>query len=251
MQTYYQDNYITIYHGDCREILPGLVGVRSIVADPPYGISLDTGYNESPRIYPNGKKQIPLSQYGKGGIEGDNNPFSPAHLLGYENVILWGAENYADKLPVNRKWLIWDKRTDVIPSRTQGDGEMAWTNQEGTNRIFRHIWDGMVKDSERGIPRQHPTQKPIALMIWCIQQIKDPGLICDPYAGSGSTLVAAKQLGLQAIGIEIVEQYCEVAAKRVSEASVMLPDLRQPNKGLQPNCYQSDFQAFLASDDTL
>lgn len=217
MTPFYERDGITIYCGDCLEILPGLKGIDSLITDPPYGIDLRPTYSSHTRYYPSGKKQIPLKQYQV--VIGDDKPFDPTHLLGYPNIVLWGAENYAEKLPPNRKWLIWDKRTDVIPSRTQGDGEMAWTNLEGTNRIFRHIWDGMVRDSERGIPRQHPTQKPIALMRWCIRQIKDPGLICDPYMGSGSTLVAAKELGFKAIGIEIVEDYCRITVDRLRQPS--------------------------------
>lgn len=226
MAPYYQHNGITIYCGDCREILPGLKGIVSLIADPPYGLGLKFNYGKRYGAYPMESVSFPP-------VVGDDIPFDPTHLLGYENIIIWGAENYTDKLPVNRKWLIWDKRTDLIPSRNQGDGEMAWTNQEGSNRIFRHIWDGMIKDSERGTPRQHPTQKPVALMHWCIQQIKEPRLICDPYMGSGTTLVAAKNLGYPAIGIEISEAYCEIAVKRLQQVSmfeplpVAMPELEQ------------------------
>lgn len=233
MTPYYQQGGITIYCGDCREILPGLKGIDSLVTDPPYGLNLKLNYGKRYGAYPMGDvSSLP--------VYGDDEPFDPTYLLKYQSIILWGAENYADKLPINQKWLIWDKRTDLIPSRSQGDGEMAWTNLEGTNRIFRHIWDGMIKDSERGIPRQHPTQKPVALMMWCIQQIKTPGLICDPYIGSGTTLVAAKNLGYPAIGIEISEAYCEIAVRRLQQVSMFeslpLAEVSEPEQlELLPN----------------
>jgi site-specific DNA-methyltransferase (adenine-specific)/modification methylase len=159
---YYQRGETTIYCGDCREILPGLLGIDSIVTDPPYGINLKTEYGKRGGANPMEKTKMPR-------IIGDDKPFDPSHLLGYQKVILWGAENYTDKIPPNKCWLLWDKRCGVIPDRTQGDCEMAWTNLEGVNRIFRHVWDGMVKDSERGKSRTHPAQKPVALMSWCIQ----------------------------------------------------------------------------------
>lgn len=215
MTPYYQDELITIYHGDCLEILPGLVGIQSIVTDPPYGISLETDYKSNGRDGLAQNKDYPP-------IYGDNESFNPSHLLGFGNIILWGGNHYADKLPAFGGWLVWDKRDGINPN-DQSDCELAWMNKDCAVRCLSHRWQGMIKASERGIPRQHPTQKPVALMRWCIQQIKQPGLICDPYTGSGSTLVAAKQLGLKAIGIEIVEDYCRVAADRVSNASVMFP----------------------------
>jgi DNA modification methylase len=89
---------------------------------------------------------------------------------------------------------------------------------DGPARIFRHYWDGMLKDSEQGQPRLHPTQKPLVLMEWIIGRYTEPeDVILDPFMGSATTLVAAKKCGHSAIGIEIEEKYCEIAAKRLSQ----------------------------------
>lgn len=94
--------------------------------------------------------------------------------------------------------------------------ELAWTNLCSSVRIFRHRWFGLLRDSEKG-EHWHPTQKPVELMRRCIQQAKLPTLILDPFMGSGTTLRAAKDLGRKAIGIEIEEKYCEIAAKRMAQ----------------------------------
>jgi DNA modification methylase len=82
---------------------------------------------------------------------------------------------------------------------------------------MRHYWNGMLKASEKGVPRVHPTQKPIALMKWCLSMFPDAKTVLDPFCGSGTTLVAAKSMGLSAVGIEQHEPYCEIAAKRLSQ----------------------------------
>ena len=215
---YYQDDYITIYNNDCLEILPTLDGVRSIVSDPPYGKNIVKNGNIG------GENILLAGVYFP--IEGDEAPFDPAHLLRFQNVILWGANYYANKLPPMSSWLIWDKK-EGGNSDDFADVEMAWSNSNSPARLYHHLWRGRIKKgSDRLLRRQHPTQKPVTLMRWCIERIKEPGLICDPYAGSGSTLVAAKQLGLKAIGIELVEDYCKIAAARCANTSPMFPAMQ-------------------------
>ncbi len=211
MKPYYEHGGITIYHGDCRG-LPLFLDGCAVVSDPPYGNKIGTWYGQGIR---RGAYDVPGKNYPP--IHGNDKPFDPAHWLSWPFVLLWGAEHYAQRLPEKGRWLVWDKRCGVIPDRNQGDCEFAWCSEPGVSRVFRHIWDGMVKASERGIPRQHPTQKPVELMQWCIG-FALPGLtILDPYAGSGTTLLAAKNLGRRAIGIEIEEKYCEIAAQRLSQ----------------------------------
>lgn len=208
MKPYYDHDGITIYHGDCREILPTLGGVKTIIADPPYGINHPTAYKSRGR----GK----LAQaYDYPPLFGDGKPFDPSHMLGYKNVVLWGANHYArvGDLPDVSGWLVWDKLRRGLD---MADAELAWTNCIKGVRVMTHLWNGMMVASEHG-ERYHPTQKPVELMGWCINLIKEPGLISDPYMGSGPTLVAAKALRYQAIGIEIEEKYCEIAAKRLSQ----------------------------------
>lgn len=215
MKPYYEDAKagITIYNGDCLEILQQLGGVDLVLTDPPYGILINTNYALGARGV--GKIKVNGKEFPK--VHGNDEPFDPAPLFRFPHQILWGANHYAHRLPHNGRWLIWDKRCGVIPERTQADGEMAWCDQYGAARIFRHMWDGMVKDSEHGVPREHPTQKPLVLINWCLDFYPDAKTILDPFMGSGTTLRAAKDLGRKAIGIEIEEKYCEIAAKRLSQ----------------------------------
>ena len=204
IKPYYQDTYATIYHGDCLEIMPELEPVDLVLTDPPYGISYQHGggkYRNAPTI--------------TDAVIGDDRPFDPTIFP--RPLITWGANHYHRRLPDGGRWLVWDKREDVIPERDQADCEIAWCSEHGVDRMFRHYWDGFNRKSERGTPRKHPTQKPVALMIWCINQVGNPQTILDPFMGSGTTLVAAKQLGRKSIGIEIEEKYFEVAVKRLSQ----------------------------------
>jgi site-specific DNA-methyltransferase (adenine-specific)/modification methylase len=95
------------------------------------------------------------------------------------------------------------------------DVELAWSNIGGPARHFQHTWNGFLRDSERGIERYHPTQKPVALMEWVIKQAGRPEIVFDPFAGSGTTVVAAKKLGRHYLGFEISPEYCEIARKRL------------------------------------
>ena len=207
MTPYYSDDLLTIYHGDCREWMPE---ADVIVTDPPYGVSLNTAYRQAGRGPLAGANDYPP-------VYGDDQPFDPTPFLGYSGVVLWGANYYADRLPPRGQWLVWDKR-DGVGFNDQADCELAWTS--GTTgtvpRMFVHRWNGMLKASERNDRRIHPTQKPVALMAWCLSFMPD-GVVLDPFMGSGSTIKAAKEAGRKAIGIEIEERYCEIAATRCSQ----------------------------------
>jgi site-specific DNA-methyltransferase (adenine-specific) len=110
---------------------------------------------------------------------------------------------------------VWDKR-DGLTSNDFADCELIYTNLSGVARLFSHRWSGALRDSERGEARVHPTQKPLVLMRWLIE-LTVAETILDPYMGSGTTLRAAKDLGRKAIGIEIEERYCEIAANRLRQ----------------------------------
>lgn len=212
MRPYYEENGITIYHGDCREILPSLSKVDLVLTDPPYGINY-----KPQRSQGNCKKW--QSQRPFGSVVNDGLPFDPALLLGYSRLILWGGNHYASRLPDSGGWLVWDKKRGASQSRgfISSDAELAWTNIGGTVRLFPFMWNGLCRDAEIG-EHYHPTQKPRALMKWCIQIAGDDmDTIVDPFMGSGTTLRAAKDLGRKAIGIEIEEKYCEVAANRLRQ----------------------------------
>ncbi|ANM12067.1 hypothetical protein AMK05_CH03718 [Rhizobium sp. N324] len=162
----------TLYLGDSREIIPLIGNVTAVLSDPPYGIAFVHGGNDNTGI---GSGRY-ATKFAKVAIEGDDAPFDPSHLLSVaDEFILWGGNHFADKLPASSRWLIWDKRAASGHSNDFADCEIAWTNIKGVARVFRHHWDGMMKASERGQPRVHPTQKPIALMSWCLSFVAGGG----------------------------------------------------------------------------
>lgn len=230
---YYQQDDITIYNCDCREIIDELGSVDLVLTDPPYGISLATNYAVSRIESQTLKRRSVGGAKGKvwfsknhAAVEGDNVPFNPAHLLKFGKLALFGANNYASALKDSYSWVVWDKRTERGGSNSFSDCELIYCL--GANfksvRIFRHMWSGYLRDSEIHQEHLHPTQKPVALMRYLIQLFKldKTAMILDPYCGSGATLVAAKALGYRAIGIDTSANYCEISAKRLMQQFIQL-----------------------------
>lgn len=195
MKPYYDHNGITIYHGDCLEIMPQLEPVDLIVTDPPWGVNCVRGYNERT------KKPI---------FGDDKRP--DISWMGQKKAIVWGGNLFAHQLPISSGWLVWYKYVQDYAPNSQC--ELAWTNVVKTIRFFQRQFTGFMCNSDGG--KQHSAQKPISLMKWCLSFCED-GLVCDPYMGSGTTIVAAKAMNRQAIGIEIEEKYCEIAARRLAQ----------------------------------
>lgn len=203
----------TLYLGDCREILPTLGKVDAVVTDPPYGIAYKS---------PSGKGMCIRGDYDV--IVGDDEPFDPAPFLSFKDVILWGANHYSERLPSSAAWFVWDKR-DGLPSNNNSDCEIAWSKRGGSARLKRHLWNGMLKASEKDSRRTHPTQKPVEVMQWCIEYLPtEADTILDPYMGSGTTGVACQRLGRKFIGIEIDPIHFATACRRI-EAAMRQPDL--------------------------
>ena len=210
MKTYYQDDYCTIYHGDCRDVLPTLGKVDLVLTDPPYGIQDKwVGGFSDKRGWGKAVKE------NDGRKTWDGAPPSRATIDAAVNAgtiaIVWGGNYFA--LPPSRCWLVWNK-----PERgfTLAEGELAWTNADNVLRVF---------DCNRSDPgRSHPTQKPVELMRWCmgLPWSKDAQTILDPFMGSGTTLRAAKDLRRKCIGIEMEEKYCEIAARRLQQEVLAL-----------------------------
>lgn len=150
-------------------------------------------------------------------MHGDDKSFDPAPWLEFPKLVLWGANHYASRLPDSSAWICWDKRAASGHTNDFADCEFAWTNLGGPARMFRHHWDGMMRDSERGEERIHPTQKPVALMGWCIERAGVPpgGLVFDPFTGSGSTALACFRTGRRFLGCEIDERYFRAAVERL------------------------------------
>ncbi len=215
MKPYYEDDAVTIYHGDALVVLAAVaVEYAVVVSDPPWGIGVAVDNSRFSGGSQTGPRTLVRERI---NVHGDDAPFDPGPWID-RPAILWGGHCFANALPPSPGWLVWDKRKGlegVAEKWPLGEAELAWTNVRGSTRVFRNRWMGLVRGDERG-DHFHPTQKPVALMEWCIGFVPD-GVILDPFMGSGTTLVAAKNLGRKSIGIEVEERYCEIAAHRCSQ----------------------------------
>ena len=213
IEPYYSHAGITIYCADCRDVLPHLPKMDLCLTDPPYGIKMSQGFEGFEGFggfgEPIARKQYPDTWDDKR----PSDDLLRLVIASANSSIIWGGNFFADVLPRSTHWLVWDK-LNTMPSF--GDCELAWTSLERKSvKKLTVEWNGLLGKEK---VRQHPTQKPIELMKLCLLAYSDIGqIVLDPFMGSGTTLVAAKNLGRKAIGIEIEERYCEIAAKRLSQ----------------------------------
>ena len=195
----------TLYLGDCLEILPMLDKVDAVVTDPPYGMLVDTG-----KLRRIGK---PVG-YEWHDVEHAGTEWMSLLLAIDVPTVLFGANNYASKLPDHPGWIVWDKQADGF---AQGSpAELAWTNCLTNLRMFRLNYRGFTTNSD---PKYHAMQKPLALMKWVLGLREIPqGTVLDPFMGSGTTGVACVKLGRKFIGIEIEPKYFDITCKRIEAA---------------------------------
>ena len=202
----------TLILGDAREVLPTLSKVDLCLTDPPYGIGKD-GQTRTTGGH-GGRKEYEFMGWDE--IRPSQEVFALLRNSGYK-IIIWGCNYFADMLPSSSKWLLWDKGQRI----NQSDGELAWTNMDGALRICTLNRVELMLDGA-----EHPTQKPVRLMKWCIDQAGYSKIIIDPFAGSFSTGVAAVQMGRQFIGIERNREYFRIGCERIERAqrqSVLFP----------------------------
>jgi len=209
VKPYYDHGGITIYHGDCRAILPSLGTFDLLLTDPPYGIGEAAGKNKSRT------KLAVAKDYGN--EDWDNAPPNTDTITlcrgSAARSIIFGG-NYFD-LPPSSCWLVWDKDNGESDF---ADCELAWTNLPKAVRRKRYRWAGMLQQPGRKKEvRQHPTQKPLEVISWALGHGMPASSVLDPFMGSGTTLRAAKDAGIRAVGIERIERYCEIAAKRLAQ----------------------------------
>jgi site-specific DNA-methyltransferase (adenine-specific) len=215
MQPYYEQSGMTIYHGDCRDVIEQWEGLRThrfdvVLTDPPYGITswTSTGGNSLAESEAKDVRQWDTRI----------DPTTMARIVALARyTIVWGGNYYADMLGSFRTPLVWYKQQPDGMHFAQA--ELAWTNFDyGSCRVLSM---GITQGDTKG-QRVHPTQKPEEVMAWALRQVRPlPALVLDPFMGSGTTLVAAKRLGgKQAVGIEIEERYCEIAARRLQQETL-------------------------------
>lgn len=206
----------TLIHGDAREVLPTLGRVDAVVTDPPYGIKEAAGKAKTRTSGFTSKcRKSYVRDYGNDTW--DDAPL-PADLMAMaigagRHAIIFGGNYY--RLPPSPCWLVWDK---LNGDTDFADCELAWTNMRKAVRRIRYLWNGALRANKetRG---DHPTQKPIGVMQWCIGQLpREDRMILDPFMGSGTTGVAALGVGRQFIGIERDKKYFDIAVKRIRAA---------------------------------
>lgn len=224
MQPYYEQDGITIFCADCRDVLDEWEGLRTqpfdlLLTDPPYGIGVaKTGRVGSwRRTKSNGFAVLDATDFGEVTWDGDTCADVIPRLLELSRFqIVFGGNYY--ELPPSRCWLVWDKANEGTDF---ADCELAWTNLDQAVRKLTFRWNGMLQGA--GVPKEprlHPTMKPEPVIRWTILQSPASANILDPFMGSGTTLVAAKRLGKQATGIEREERYCEIAANRLRQGTL-------------------------------
>lgn len=214
---FHEEPGVTLYCGDARVIVPMLVcpntsycmeacdgrcGQRTaIITDPPYGMNYDTDGN---RFTLGGRSLSP--------VHGDDAPFDPRPWLAFQWSVLWGFNHFPANLPGGGA-LVWIKRSDAAFGQFLSDAEVAWVKGRRGVYAYRDVRHAIAEK------REHPTEKPVGLMSWSIVKSAAPAdaVIVDPFAGSGTTLLAAKNLGRPVIGIEIEPRYCELAVKRLRQ----------------------------------
>jgi site-specific DNA-methyltransferase (adenine-specific) len=192
-----------LWHGDCREVLPLLPRFAAVVTDPPYGLGDVLGKK------PQAGKTRWSKHFGEGApawdraIVADGVAQAIAHA---DKAIVWGGQFYL--MQPARCWLSWNK---IIRNWSSSEAEHAWTNLDKPNRVFDYSHGQLATEGKH----YHPTQKPVPLMAWCLNQAGMPKTVCDPFMGSGSTGVACMKLGLAFTGIEQERKYFDAACERI------------------------------------
>jgi DNA modification methylase len=212
MTPYYSDDFATIYHGDCREVLPSLA-FDVVVTDPPYGIGWRRSANPA---------RLSKSHDGIANDESTEVRDQALALVGSRPALVFGSF-YADPPAGVRQVLVWHKgdtqgvvgsttgyRRDVEPVFLCGDWPVRTVEWSAVVRSHRGSWNDELNRTG------HPHTKPLDLMLILLARCP-LGTVVDPFMGSGTTLRAAKDTGRRAIGIEVEERYCEVAARRLSQ----------------------------------
>jgi DNA modification methylase len=206
-EPYYQSDGIVLYNCDWRDLDPALLKADALIVDPPYGLGEAAGNNKS-------RTKLAIAK-DYGDDDWDNEPPSEEDIEAMctlaPHQIIWGGNYF--HLPPSRCWLVWDK---VNGENDFADCELAWTNLDKAVRLYRYMWNGMLKENPE--VRVHPTQKPRALLSWCLTLLpKDVKSVVDVYAGSGTVAVACKAMGLSCVCVEREEKYCAEIVTRLRQ----------------------------------
>lgn len=199
---------VTLHLGDCMEYMKSMQdkSVDAVITDPPYGIGEHGGACRT-------RGKPGYSKHEKKNWDNDRPPkeYFDYILRVSGKHIIWGGNYFSDYLPPKMGWLYWQK----LMGGDFSDGELAWTSRNSALKEYTKC--------PKGIDKQHPTQKPVELIKWCIEIISNPGdTIFDPFMGSGTTGVACVQTGRNFIGCEIDPDYFAIAEKRIHDAQLQM-----------------------------
>lgn len=224
----WESENVKLYLGDSADFVSQFDELDVLVTDPPYGIS----YQHSGGMRNNwrGKRGKYFGRVPTVPIIGDDKPFDPSKLVEFfPNAIIWGADHVLSGLPDGGSLLCWDKRDETGPDDSFTDAEFAWCSRKVKRNVFRYLWKGLccVKTGEDNGRRQHPTQKPIALMLWCLSHFPAGHRVVDLYMGSGTTGVACVRTGRPFVGFEIDSKHFVTAVRRI-EAELRRCPLFEP-----------------------
>jgi DNA modification methylase len=195
---------------DVDKLIDGAT-IDLVHTDPPYGINEKGMRDDRGGLTTNSK----LPDFKDDSIQYAVDAFNLCQSLKIKRQVWWGANYYAHSVPQTNNWFVWDKRVDDKYKDTQSDCELAYVKSKWASvRIFRHVWKGMIKDSERGEKRVHATQKPVALAEWVIDYYKDVSTVLDLFGGSGFNILACENKNLSCYTMELMPEYCDVIIKR-------------------------------------
>lgn len=215
--------HVTIVCGDSTDpiFVTNVLGDKKIdflFTDPPYGIKASE-FRQSDKQSPSQKTHTVVKPpiIGDDSIETARLSIEVIKSINPDSYVIFGANNFSHFLPLSPNWLVWDKRVNENNRDHNSDCELAFVKSRFKSvRIFRHLWKGMIKGSENGEKRVHPTQKPIALVEWCINEYApDAKVVLDLFGGSGPTAVACQKMGKECFIFEKDPNYCEIIALRV------------------------------------
>ena len=220
IQPTWQKGDITLYLGDCMDILPHLSGVDAVITDPPYGINIGGA-----KSIGGAGEMYEATEYGK--HEWDKSGLTYEQYLEIrktaQHFIIWGWNHLADVIGKSHGCLVWDKKCQNGWNDTFSDAEIAATNTINNTKAYRHLWVGALRKSGKDEKkRHHPTQKPVLVMAWCIEFVPKAEIICDPFMGSGTTGIACIRSGRKFIGIEKDPKYFEIARDRIEKELAQL-----------------------------
>lgn len=204
--------------GDCLEVMKDWPDgcVDLVLTDPPYGIALNNDWQD--KVH----EGISAENIAKGAIANDSGEITAEIFKRFENRIVFGFPYLQDSEA--KGWLVWDKEPNFKGRSLTSPVEMAYSTMWKGFKAFRYLWSGYMRAPNSEAKVGHPTQKPLALMEWCVENYSKPNdLILDPFCGSGTTCVAAKKLGRRYIGIDISPEYCAIARQRLEAVDTGVP----------------------------